>query len=283
MHQIEAQWLDQESLDYLTRIDRSSGAEGTGVFVRRSARRLEPTLLPRFAVYAGLFAIGLVAAGFALRHFRGDRYPATRYLQTALLAAGGGLLVGGGLGLRQTRPRACLGDFYWADTQHLWDVSPEFVRYLPLDQVLHARGAIGGYTDAVFGMPVSDAPLYGQFAAITLDVSPGRAEHFTVYDLEAAGRLIHFINAALRMRQSWPRDSMAGAEPGRPERTTVRPDAGSAGDPPIVGGGGPLSRLRLPTPHRIESAGPPARPALWERLAPWLVVVLLGAVGVVVL
>src|SRR5262245_33928261 len=187
MHQIPTEQLDQASFDYLTRIDQSWCADGTGVFIRRSSRRSDPRAGPRFAVFLGVVALGLAVVGYALRHLRGSHLLGGRYVQAAALALGGGLLVSGWLHLRRPTFRSPLGEFYWADPLHFWGVTPEYVRYHPLDRVLRAQGALGGLTDHVLGIPLSNEPLYDTFVAITLDVVTGSPVYFTVYEQEAAG------------------------------------------------------------------------------------------------
>jgi hypothetical protein len=280
MHQIETQQLDQASLDYLTRIDESWGAQGTGVFIRRSGRRTDPRLLHRLALYLGLLALGLALVSHALRYFRSRNPLGDRYFQAAALALGGGLLVRGGLALRRPLFRSPLGDFYWADALHFWDVTPEHVCYLPLDLVREAQAAVGGYTEQILGIPVTNTPIHDTFMAITLDVKAGSPVYFTVYDLQAAERLVLYINAVVGLRQLETVPDAIKEAPDQLGRAAIRLLTGGSIDPPPEATDIPQP---LPTPHQIEPVTQTARPALWERFTPWLVAVLFGVLGMLVL
>jgi hypothetical protein len=280
MQEIIPQQLDEASFEYLTQIDRSSGAEGTGVFIRRSGRRSDPRDVQRLTVWLGVLLVGLAVAGCALRSLKGSDFLGGRHLQVAVLALGAGLLVRGRQALRRPTSRPPLGEFYWADSLHFWEVSPECVRSLPLDRVREAQGAVGGYSEHILGLPIPDAPLFNTFTAITLDVSAGSPVYFTVYEQEAAERLIHFINAVVCLRQSEPVAADTEDVPDWLGRAAVELSQGASG--PSTEAGDVPQRPRLPPrPHPVEPIAQATRPAGWERLAPWLVAALVGALGAV--
>lgn len=264
MKEILTRRLDRTSLDYLTQIERTSGRASNGVFVRPDGMNVSPRAKQVMGLLAGLAVAAVAVAASGLLDFERIDPRTAGYVQTALLAVGLGLAVGCGLALRRAEPTSPLGHFLWADGRHLWQVSPDRVKALPLDQL----GEVTRMEGRVY-----------------LRTPAGR-EEVTLPTAHDARRLDEFLRALRQLREESRKSAVAAdavpellgalalqvAQLGPVRAQHIRLEDLKQG-------------LPLPQPEEVAPAQEPApaRGAAGARLLPWGVAVAAGLVAFLML
>jgi hypothetical protein len=187
MKEILTNRLDQASLDYLTQIERTAGRASNGVFIRPEGTSVSPRAKRVLGLLAGLAVTAVAVAASWLLDFERTDPRTAGHVQAALLAVGLGLSVGCTLTLRRSERPSAVGRFLWADARHLWQVTPDTVQVLPLDQ-------LGEVARTDWRLQVR---------------TPAGPEAVTLPSLDDARRLEEFLQALRQLRQESKKSAVA--------------------------------------------------------------------------
>jgi hypothetical protein len=228
--------LDQDTLNYLKDLWNTHGAAGNGVFIPRGGSGIAWRVLTALALLGGVVYLALSLT---------DTSDLTFWL-----AGCAGLAVwclAGAFTRLWARRRHGVGNFLFVDALHLWDVSPEMVRVMPLGEVSSIRGTNYHRNRAY------------THTAIELTTSGGVIP-LTLRSIPLAEELVRFVNALIAVRET------QGSEATRRDPVLLGALAAAIAHGQTELNGAALKLRDLPRPLTRSTAGALAR----RQLVPWL-------------
>lgn len=249
--------LDPVTTDYLARVDQAAGDGFAGVFQRRTYTPPNPREGWGWLMVGGIACFAVAGYFFRPQALLDVNLAVIPYVQVPALAIGLLLLWLGVRRRMRTNPPRAFRAFLFADGRYLWQVGPEQVEAIPLDQLIDVDGthqSIGGSY---------------LFSKLILVFQNRRTEDVLIIGRETADQLAQFLSIQATMRKSDQASLW--------ELAQSHPEAAAAIAHKIVTGLEVSYSESIPEPRKVPASGP--QPSRVRTAAPVLAALIVAGLG----